>query len=291
MQTRTAEALLALALGLRGTSLLFSKIVLMEVGPLTLIGIRFLISFAILGIIFNKKLRTVTGKEIFHAFIVGFCFFITMFFELYGLKTTPASTTAFIENSAVVIIPIWHAIIFKKFPSKITIVSALIAMVGIALLTLKGSHISLSKGEFFVLISAISYSATVISIDTFTADDDSFNVGVFHLFFIGLLGIIFSFIFENPGLPTSKLSIISLLYLAIICSGLGFTLQPIAQKYISADRAGLFTALNPLSAMILGVIFLNERLSASGIIGAFLILSSIFIPSAANTGLLNKFKK
>ena len=53
--------------------------------------------------------------------------------------------------------------------------------------------------------------------------------------------------------------------------------HPVAQKYTSAEKAGLFTALNPLIAAILGVIFLNETFTHIQSVGAICILLGITI--------------
>ena len=44
------------------------------------------------------------------------------------------------------------------------------------------------------------------------------------------------------------------------------------------QHAGLMCALNPAFASILGVIVLNEAVTAQGVCGAALILFSLFIP-------------
>jgi thiamine pyrophosphate-dependent acetolactate synthase large subunit-like protein len=66
---------------------------------------------------------------------------------------------------------------------------------------------------------------------------------------------------------------------AIICTGVGFTIQPFGQKYITAERAGVLAVFNPLTAAVLGVVFLHERLTGSMILGAILILISILAPA------------
>lgn len=82
MSQKKAEAIIALALTLRGTSLLFSKLAMRTVGPYTLCGIRFLISFAVVALIFHKHLKGVTKAEIGHSALVGFLYFLCMAFEL-----------------------------------------------------------------------------------------------------------------------------------------------------------------------------------------------------------------
>ena len=69
------------------------------------------------------------------------------------------------------------------------------------------------------------------------------------------------------------------LALAVICSGVGFTIQPFGQKYTTPERAGILAVFNPLTAAMLGVIFLDETMTGSMIIGAILILISILAPA------------
>lgn len=66
----------------------------------------------------------------------------------------------------------------------------------------------------------------------------------------------------------------------MVCSGFGFTLQPVAQAGTTAERAGMFCALNPLVASVLGVVFLQEHIGGQGIVGAALILTGILLSYA-----------
>jgi len=66
-------------------------------------------------------------------------------------------------------------------------------------------------------------------------------------------------------------------YLVIVCTVFGFTGQFIAQEYVSAERTAIFSALNPLVAMIVGLVLLHENPGVGGIIGAALILSAIIL--------------
>lgn len=288
MSRRSAEALLVLALGLRGSSLLFSKVALGTMGPFTLLGIRFLISFAVIALIFNKRMRGMKRSTILKGMAIGAGFFVTMTFELNGLKTTPSSTTAFLENSAVVIIPLLAAAIRRSKPEISALISAAIALTGVGFLTLKGSELAFTHGELLVLGSAFGYAITVLITDKVTENEDAFQLGVLQLLFIGLFGIIAAFIFEKPTLPSSSVEWGAILYLALVCSGVGFTVQPVAQKYTTAERTGLFTALNPLVAAILGVVFLHESFGVTSFIGGALILFSIFYSSAADAGVFGK---
>lgn len=282
MTQREGEILVALALALRGSSLLFAKIALRTMGPFLLMGIRFLIAFFLIAFVFRKELKKVTAREMISCVLIGFFFFLSMAFELQGLKTTNASVTSFLEGGVVIVVPIITSITYRRLPDKITIISALIALCGIGFLTLKGGHIGFTVGELFVLGGTVWYSVTVPLTDKAAKTGNPLIIAIFQLLFISIFSFIGAFIWEDLRLPHNQTEWISVLCLAFICSGLGFTLQPIGQKYTTADRAGLLAVFNPLSASTLSIIFLNEKLTASIVIGAILIITAILAPAISN---------
>jgi drug/metabolite transporter (DMT)-like permease len=279
MTERKGEFLVGLALALRGSSLLFAKIAMRTMGPFLVMGTRFLIAFIVIGALFHKSLARVTRKELWHCTLLGFFFFLSMGFELYGLRTTPSSVTSFLEGAVVIIVPVMTCIVHRKLPDKATVISAVIAMVGIAFLTLKGDHIGFTAGELLVLGGTIWYSTTVLITDTAAKNDDPMVVAIYQLLFIALFAFLGAFLFEEVRIPSSGAEWGSILALALICSGVGFTLQPLGQKYCSPERAGLLTVFNPLMAASLGVLFLNEHLTLSLVIGGILIIVSILTPA------------
>lgn len=273
------EFLVGLALALRGSSLLFSKIAMQTMGPFLLMGTRFLIAFVVIGAIFHRKLVRVTKHELWHCFLIGIFFFLAMAFELYGLKTTPSSVTAFLEGSVVIVVPILTCIIGRKLPDRLTVITGLIALAGVGLLTLKGERPGFTTGEIFVLAGTLWYSATVIVTDKAAKNDDPMKIAIYQLLFISIFAFIGAIIFEEVRLPSSNREWAAILALAFICSGVGFTLQPLGQKYITPERAGLLAVFNPLSASVLGILILRETLTLNIVIGMILILVSIVAPA------------
>ena len=279
MNERTGEILVGAALALRGTSLLFSKIALRTMGPFLLMGTRAFIAFALVGLLFRKKLVSVSKRELWHSAILGLLLALCMGFELMGLKTTSSTVASFLEGSVVVIVPVLTCILKRKFPDRLTIITAIIALVGVGFLTLKGDRVGFTTGELLVLGGALWYSVSVLVTDYAAKEDDPMNIAIYQLLFTGIFATIGAFVFEDIRLPQSSTEWGAVLALAIICSGVGFTLQPLGQKYISPERAGLLTVVNPLTASTLGMIFLGERLTLSIAIGAILIIISIFYPA------------
>ena len=278
MTQRKAEILLASLIIARSTSFLFSKIGLASLGLFNMIALRYLMAFAILGFIFRKKLMHVHAGTVIRSAVLSAVFFAILVAELNGLKRTDASTTAFLENSAVVFVPLFHALVIRKLPKAITIVSSLIALCGIFCLTMKGGALGIGTGELFALGAALMYTTYILVSSAFGNGKEIFEMGVLQNGFLGLYGLIASCFFEMPRLPETMTEWGCILGLAVICSAFGLTLQPVAQSHTTPERAGLLCAVSPVSASLMSMIFMGERLGVSGLIGAALIMSSIFIP-------------
>ena len=279
MNERRGEFLVGLALALRGTSLLFGKIAMRTMGPFLLMGTRSLIAFALMAILFRKSLKKIDRSAIIHSMLVGLLLFLAMAFELKGLQTTDSSVTAFLEGSVVIFVPFFTCIIARKLPDKMTVISSLIALAGVGFLTLKGGHFGFTTGELLVIGGTIWYSLSVLVTDTAAKNDDPMAIAILQLFWMAFFSVIGAFIFEDIRLPQSGTEWAAILALAIVCSCIGFTLQPFGQKYTTPERAGLMAVFNPLSAAALGIIFLGERMTWSILFGSVLIIIAIVLPA------------
>lgn len=279
MNERKGEVLVSLALALRASSLLFGKIAMRTMGPFLTIGLRFTIAFILIALLFRKSITKVDLKTLWHCALIGVFFFLAMVFEMYGLQTTPSSVTAFLEGSVVVMVPAITCVLQKKLPDSLTVISAAVALIGVAFLTLKGDRIGFTTGELLVLAGTFWYSVSVLVTDKAAKNDDLMAVAIYQLLFIAIFAYIGAFIFEDIRLPQSGQEWGAVLALAVICSGVGFTIQPFGQKYITPERAGILAVFNPLTAAILGVVFLHETMTGSMIFGSILILISILAPA------------
>ncbi len=275
MTRRKAEMLLAAVIIARSTSYLLTKIGLEDMGPFTLLAVRFLLAFALLLMVFWKKMRHVDKKTLLNGMLLGAAFFAVMTAELFGLKTTSSSMTSFLENTAVVFVPLFEAVLRRRFPTVSVAISSAVTFAGVGLLTLRGGAVSLTTGELLCLLAALLYAVAIILTDRLAVKSDPFTLGILQVGFLGAFSLLAAFIFETPQLPASSQEWGIIFALAVVCTGFGFTLQPVAQRYTTSERAGIFCALNPAVAAVLGWTFLHEHLGFQGIIGAMLVLSGI----------------
>ncbi len=272
---RKCELLLATAIIARSTSVIFSKMALGSFGPFNLLALRFIAAFILLSLIFAKKIIHIRRKEILYGMILGVLYTGLLTTELFGLRMTDSGTTSFIENSAMIFVPLLQLILFRKKPAGTDYIRLTLAVGGIAVLTLGGTGGLFRGGSLMLIGTALLYASIIIATARFAKECDPLLLGIAEIGTVGVLSLILSIIFESPRLPQTGMEWLMLLALAGICSGVGFTLQPIALRGTTAERAGMMCAISPMSAATLGIIFLQEDFTANKAIGCALILLSL----------------
>ena len=147
-----------------------------------------------------------------------------------------------------------------------------------ALKTTDSSMVSLLENTAIILVPLLE-AAAIIATDRFSHHDDPLTVGIVQVGVLGLLALLAACCFETPRLPQTGMEWGMVLgSLAIVCTGFGFTLQPVAQSHTNAERAGLFCALSPACATLFGAVLLHEKITLLGAAGILLILSSLLLP-------------
>ena len=278
MSRRQAELLLAAVILTRSTGYIFSKAGIESFGVFNLLAARFLLAFALLAIIFFRKFKGVKPCDILRGAVLGGVFALVMVLELIALKTTDTSTASFLENTAIIFVPLIEAWLLRRAPERTALISAAAAVAGVALLTLGSGGFGFTSGELYCLCAALLYALAIIITDRFSRRGDGLMIGVMQVGFIGIYALAASFIFEVPRLPSGGSEWGVILALAIVCTCVGFTFQPVAQAHLSSECTGLFCALSPVFASLLGVVFLGEPVTLQGVFGAALILFSLYIP-------------
>lgn len=279
MTHKQAILLLSAVTATRGAAFLFSKLALRTMDTFNLMGIRFLLGFIILFLIFGKRIvQNFKWKTLCFGAVLGVIYTAVMALELTSIKTTPTSTTAFLEHLAIIFVPIAESVIRKKLPKPASAVSALLAIAGVALLTLSGNgSFVFTKGEVYAVICAVTFAVAIILTDRMSHTEDGLIIGFWQLGFMGVFGFIISFFLEAPKLPGTVFEWAVVLILALVCTAFGFAFQPVAQSGLSSEESGTICALNPTVASILGAMFLKEPFSLQSVMGALLILSGLII--------------
>lgn len=261
-----------------GASYLFMQKSLAEVGPCSLIVWRFGIAFVFSALLFPRTLFSATKAEWKHGLLLGVLLGIAFYAVMIGLRGTTTGNAGFLLGCTSVFVPLLCALKSRKWTLRILLAAA-VSVSGIGLMTLQ-SGFRLRPGDLFCMLSALLYSFYITLAGGFLRNDNPLRIGVIQ--FSGAAaaagaGALISG--ETAFLPSTLPVWGEILFLGIFCSAAGFMLQMSAQKKLSPEYVSLLYSSEPVFAMILGLIFLAEPLSAGRLGGAALILCGILLSS------------
>jgi len=290
------------------------KVVSKEINPFELNFLRFLIGALILLPLAIKDLRKrkifLNKNDVGYFLISGFfCVFVSMSFFQLAIVYTKASTVAIVFSTNPVFTIPFAYFILKEQLNKNTIISLLISLLGlICILNPFNTHGDI-KGIVLAILAAVTFSfysvigkmrsdrygSIVMNCLTFFAGDFImlFVMLISHIQYISKLNekiglSLFSNIPIVYGINQSN--ILTLVYLGIVVTGLGYLFYFYAMEETSATTASIVFFIKPALAPILSLIILHESIANNTILGILFILIGSYITfigksTKTNTGI------
>ena len=278
MTEKKAELLMIFIILLRSTSFVFSRLGLNSLGMFNILALRYLIAFFLVSAVVPGFRKKVTLRTVKKSAAVSVVYFLVMTCEMLSIRSIGASATCFLENMSIVIVPFMTAFLLRRLPTAFSVAGSMIALSGVAMISLRDGLSGLNTGIVWSFLAAFLYAVYITMNAKICDEHDGLEIGILLNGFLGVFGLTASFLFESPRLPSTSLEWISILGLGILCSALGLTLQPVAQSYMPAYRAGILNAITPVSAAIQNYLILGESLGMTGMAGSALIMVSVLLP-------------
>jgi len=207
---------------------------------------------------------------------ISMAIFQYLFFSSVRLTGVAIGTVVTI-GSAPVFSGIIEWLLVKRRPTQVWIMATALAIIGCALLFLNkdgivvnpvGIAMSLGAGLLFAFY-------TLVNKDVLEKVDPVPAVAViFSMSAIMLLP--FLFLFETEGLMTGR-GVSVVLYLGIVTTSVAYILFSAGLKRIPSSSAVTLSLAEPLTAAILSVIVVGERLNGTSWIGIAMLLGGILV--------------
>ena len=178
-----------------------------------------------------------------------------------------------------VIVPFLAWAVNHVRPKANNLIAAGFAVVGLALLSLKG-ELSVNFGDFLTLVCGICFAVHMIFLDRFTAYCTPIRLTVMQMgtaaacsWVLGLLteGAFHPEVFTLPGVA------VSMLYLGLASSMLCFLLQTVGQKYLSASTSSILLSFESVFGLLFSVWLLHEELTLRMLIGCGLMFAAAIL--------------
>lgn len=201
-----------------------------------------------------------------------------LLFEAYNNTTISKATLSYYLAPifAVLISPL---LLKEKLTLK-KLSGVLAAMLGLILVIGLGNTTSLLAGEqykgiLFGLAAAFFY-ALVMLINRLLKGLTGFEITLTQLIMSVL--VLAPYIFIKEGFTITNLdqkSIINIFILGIVHTGIAYYMYFTAMQFVSTQTIALYSYIDPISAIVMSFVFLQEELSLIQMIGGVIILCSV----------------
>jgi len=275
-----AEMLIVLQSLVYGFGDPISKIAFEIVPVYSMMTVRYTIAFVFCIAIFGKRImRTVKSVPVRAWLIPGLCIALSYILNNIALSITEATSVAFLRSLAVVMTPALAFIAYKKRYRWQHIAAQILVLPGMYLLCVRGGLSGFGIGEILALIAAALVAATLVFTGKYLEQVDPVSMTALQAGCSAAIAFAGSLIAEggvHAGSATPKAWMI-ILYLAILCTFLGYLLQNLALTKISDREVSLLQSLCPVMTAVFSFILLGEKLSAAGVAGAVIIIACISV--------------
>lgn len=270
-----------------GTTFVVQRTGMEHLGPFSFSGLRFFIGalFLFPFVIHRFRKGKIMPFTTLNAYwrlavraslLTGFLVFAGINLQQIGLISSTAGKGGFITGLYVIIVPI-IGMFFGYRPGPAVWTGAVLAVMGLYLLSVTSSLFTLSPGDGWILSCAFVWAFQVLALSRLSPRLDSFVLAFGQALVCALLSLAAALIFEDISLAAIGDAAFDLAYGGIVSVGLGFTLQVVGQKHASASHASIIMQFEAVIAAASGWYFLGEALHLRGLIGCGLMLTGMLI--------------
>lgn len=260
----------------------------------TVLFYRYGLAVILLGLFMavERKSFSITLKEFAILVPLGVLFALsslTLFASFHFMDAGVASTLLFVYPVMVAII---MAIFFKERITFVTVLSILLSLSGIALLYRGGDGGVLdTTGVLLVMLSSLTYALYIVIVNKSSLRMSSLKL-TFYVLLVGVL-LITSCSFFGDGetriqILTTPSMWLHASILAVFPTIVSLLLMVVAVHEIGSTPTAVIGALEPLTAVMLGVTLFGEELTLRLSVGITLILSAVILIILGNSISLNR---
>ena len=208
---------------------------------------------------------------------LGVLMFVGSALQQVSLGITSIANTAFLTTLYVPLVPILGLLMFRRNMRKLRWVAVAIFVVGSWLMS-GASPSDAVIGDVMVIIGAFFWAGHIMLVGWMAQRTHApFQLAFLQMLITTILSYgVFSF---TETITLMDLSAVwpEILFAGIMSTGLGFTLQLIAQQHCSNAAAAILLSLEGVFAAISGWVLLGQSMLVSAMMGAGLIFVAVLI--------------
>ncbi len=277
---RLATLLLVCVTAVWGSTFFLIHDLVEYVPPADFLAVRFGIAAVVMFVLFRRQTLALTRRELRVGVVLGLLYGVAQVLQTTGLAHTDASVSGFITGTYVVLTPVLGAVLLHDRIGRVTWVAVGLATLGLALLSLRGFSVGI--GEALTLLSAILYAGHIVALGRWSTPGAALGLATVQA---GVITVVAAVVALPDGLtlPATGGQWASLLYMALAAGALALWAQTWAQAHLTATRAAIVMALEPVFAALFAVTLGGESLTGRMLVGGALVVAAMYLVELRST--------
>lgn len=273
-----------------GASAVAVKEAYAQLDTLDIVTLRFALSapmiIAVTLLLKDKKGLSIDLKDVpYMAFLATIGISTALFLQAWSLENTTVTNFTMISSLSTFTVMLLSFVIIGEKPSKDKVIGAIIAFIGLALITTNGRfEVSAQlKGDIIALTSAFFWALYTVMGKKIGEKYSALTVLSYVFFFASLEFMPFYLTSPHTSLfEFTPLTWISLGFLTICCSLIAFLVYNFSLDKLSASTVAMTIYITPLSGVFLGAVLLGESFTAYTLLGSILIIGGLYKAESKN---------
>jgi drug/metabolite transporter (DMT)-like permease len=271
---RAATLLLLLVTSVWGSTFFLIRDLVATLPPADFLAVRFAIAAVVMFVLFRRQTLALSRRDLRIGVLLGVLYGLAQLLQTIGLQHTDASVSGFVTGTYVVLTPLLGALLLRERIDRVTWGAVALTTAGLAVLSLRG--LSVGLGEGVTLASAVLYAGHIIALGRWSTPGAAVGLSTVQAAVIALVTGVAA-VPDGISLPADGGQWASLLYMALVAGALALWAQTWAQAHLTATRAAIVMAMEPVFAAFFAVLLGGESLTGRMLLGGALVVASMYL--------------
>jgi drug/metabolite transporter (DMT)-like permease len=213
--------------------------------------------------------------------VLGGIVLVSYVAQAYGLEHISSNRSAFLTSLNVLMVPLLGIVLGSR-PNGLVFVAAILACTGIGLMSWEGGAHFLADAS--TVVGALAYAVDIIILSKWASRHNPRHLAATQIIWMAGLGSVWMLV---SAVGTDRMTTLpnrlditilaGLAYLGVVATAGMLLLQAIAQRHVSADKAALVYALEPVFAAGFAWLWLGEILTLQAFVGGAMVVAAVLL--------------
>ena len=225
----------------------------------------------------KKGLPPMDRKAVLPGILLGTVLFCAANLQQQGVETIGPGKCGFLTTLYVVLVPVLGWLLFRTKTRAGTWLALPLAVLALYLLCGTEESLVPTTGDLLALGGSVFWALHILFTDRYTGGLEAIDLCTVQFFWCGLMDLCFALAAESVPIGDVASAWPQLLYLSVLSTAGGYTLQTIGQRDAKPAHAAIVLSMESVFSVLGGAVFLGERMRLTGYLGCAIMLAAVLI--------------